>query len=262
MDREKPTPSWLMALGRHQPPARVELADGAYERGQILKHDFFACTTIYHGDDGRKAIVKIGRRASLIGLPMGWIGRLLTTRECCAYDRLGDLPAIPRFLGRVGAHGFAHAYIEGHPLRRGERVADDFFPKLRDALQTMHRRDSAYVDLEKCENVLVGDDGEPYLIDFQLAWILPRRYGGDLWPMTWIRRRLQQADLYHVVKLQRRTRPDQLTPEQITASYRKPWYVRWFGFVTRPVTLIRRRVLARIDPRPRGRERGRLDARF
>ena len=84
----------------------------------------------------------------------------------------------------------------------------------------------AYVDLEKCENVLVGDDGLPHLFDFQISWYWSRRWGGELLPLRVMRGWFQRGDRYHLIKLRRRTRPDQLSPEVLAASYRKPWYVR------------------------------------
>lgn len=250
-------PAFLLARGREGLPPRVELPGGSYQLERVFKHDFFAATALYRSPNDR-VVLKLGRRASFFGLPLGWIGRWHARHETRLYRALADLPAVPAFAGCYGRDGFAHRYIEGHPLARGEQVADDFFPRLRGALQIMHARGIAYVDLEKCENVLVGDDGQPYLIDFQIAWHWPWRWGGEVFPASWIRRRLQRADLYHMRKLQRRTRPDQLTAEELAATYRKPWYVRLHGMLTRPFTLARRRVLARIDPERKRGERGRI----
>ena len=82
------------------------------------------------------------------------------------------------------ATGIVREYIEGHPLARQERVPDAFHSRLRFQIDQLHARGMAYVDLEKCENVLVGDDGQPYLIDFQISWYLPARWGGELWPAS------------------------------------------------------------------------------
>lgn len=250
-------PSFLCALGRENLPAQVDLPTGTYALEKLFKHDFFAATALYGGPAGR-VIVKIGRKAGLFGLPLGWIGRWLAGHEAACLSELADLAAVPPMAGRVGRHGLAHVYLDGHPLRKGEQVPDDFFPQLRAALAEIHARGMAYVDLEKCENVIVGDDGRPYLVDFQIAWRVPRRWGGELAPLRWMRRRLQRADLYHVTKLQRRTRPDQLTAVELSASYAKPWYVRLHGLITRPFTLARRRLLNRLDPAERRGERGRL----
>ena len=174
---------------------------------------------------------------------------------------LADLEAVPRFVGMWGRGAMAHDFVPGHVLRKGERVPDDFFPRLHDAIRAMHARGMAYVDLEKCENVLVGEDGRPYLFDFQIAFRLPR-WARRFPPARWLLRRFQQGDLYHLTKLQRRTRRDQLSPEVLTASYRRPVYVHVHRWLTQPFQAMRRRVLRRLDPaRATGNrvERGRID---
>jgi hypothetical protein len=223
----------------------------------VFKNDFFAITALYERP-GHKVILKVQRQASFLLLPLGWIGRLLTARECAAFNHLADVRGVPRLIGSWGPTGLVREYVEGHPLARSMHVPDDFHAQLRSLIQQIHEHDMAYVDLEKCENVLVGEDGRPYLFDFQIAWYLPRRWGGELWPARMLRQWLQAADLYHLTKLQRRTRPDQLAAEQIEASYRRPWYVHLHRFVTWPFTWCRRRVLDRLDPRRKNGERGRV----
>jgi hypothetical protein len=189
---------------------------------------------------------------------MRWIGRLLAARECACFERLRGVEGIPALLGRWGPTGVVREYIDGEPLRRGARVADDFHARLRALVDTIHAHGMAYVDLEKAENVLVGGDGRPYLFDFQIAWYWPRRWGGELWPARAIRARFQQGDLYHLGKLQRRTRPDQLSAEDLAATYRRPAYVRAYRFATWPLLWMRRRLLDQIAPRRGDAERGRL----
>ena len=256
----KELPHSLRALGRDRLPDAITLPTGQFRFVRLFKHDFFAATALYEGSSG-KVVLKSGRTADFLGFPCSWIGRLLTRHEAGIYRRLGDLSAAPRFLGMWGKHGFVHEYIEGHPLRKGERVPDDFFQRLGDALDAMHGRGMAYVDLEKPENVIVGDDGQPYLIDFQISWHLPRRYGGALWPARFLLKCLQQADRYHLGKLQRRTRPDQLTLEQLAATYRKPWYIGLHRWLIRPALRFRRRVLERLDPQRLPGERGAIPQR-
>ncbi len=251
-------PAFLTALGRGKPPDTIEVGPDSYTLARVFKNDFFAITCLYHGQAG-KVVLKINRQAPLVGVPLGWIGCLLAAREEALYHRVEGIEGVPRFLGRWGAAGVVHEFIPGHPLERRECVPDDFHPRLRRIIEYMHRRQVAYVDLEKCQNVLVGDDRRPYLMDFQISWYWPRRWGGQLWPARLIRRRLQTGDLYHLVKLQRRTRPDQLTPEALAASYHRPSYMRLYGFLTRPVTLLRRAILTRLDLKRGEGERGRVD---
>jgi len=249
-------PPSLTALGRRSPPDRIEVQGRTFTLQKIFKNDFFAVTALYAGESG-KVILKLHRQASFLLVPLGWVGRLLTARECAALERLVNVPSVPELVGRWGPTGLVRQYIEGHPLARGDRVPNDFHARLRALVDGIHDHGMAYVDLEKGENVLVGDDGRPYLFDFQISWYLAPRWGGELWPARKVRQWLQAGDLYHLGKLQRRTRPDQLTAEERAATYRKPWQVRVYRFFTWPFTWCRRRVLSKLDSRPRHGERGR-----
>ncbi|MCH7872568.1 MAG: hypothetical protein IID33_12795 [Planctomycetes bacterium] len=238
----------LTALGGKPLPPEIEVSGHRYVQRRVFKDDFFAVTALYEGEAG-KVILKIQRQAPFLLIPMTWVGRWLVGRELSSFERLRGVEGIPEVIAPWGKTGMVRRYVEGHPLARGERVADDFHARLRSLIDTMHDRGMAYVDLEKSENVLVGEDGRPHLFDFQISWHLPRKRGGELWPMRVVRRWLQRGDLYHLRKLQRRTRPDQLSPEELALSYRRPWYVRVHRFVTYPFTFCRRLVLDRIDPR-------------
>jgi hypothetical protein len=255
----KQTPRWLTALGRRDLPQKVEVEGSSCTFRRVFKNDFFAVTALYEGGGG-KFILKVGRRAWLGPMPLAWIGRCLAAKEEACLRHLADLEGVPRFVGRWGPCGVIREYIDGHALKKGERVDEKFHDRLEELVRAIHRRQMAYVDLEKCENVLVGENGRPYLFDFQIAWYWPRRWGGDLWPVRWLRRRFQQADRYHLLKIKRRTRPDLLSPEALEASYRKPWYVRAHGLIVRPFTLGRRWFLGKVDPARRGSgERGQVE---
>ena len=231
--------------------------NGVVKLGTVFKDDFFAVTARYDGDGG-SVILKVNRQASLFGLPMRWVGRFLASREQACFRRLADVDGIPAFIARWDGTGVVRGFAAGHAMKKGEPVADDFHDRLTALIDAIHDRGMAYVDLEKCENVLVGEDGKPYLFDFQISWYVPKSWGGNLWPLRKIRGWFQNGDLYHLVKLHRRTRPDQLTQEQLEASYRRPWYVRVHRFVTWPLLWCRRRILDKIDPRRGDSERGRV----
>jgi len=257
---EKKKPRWLLALGREEPPAEIELSSGRYRLARIFKHDFFAFTARYAAlEEGADDVVlKIGRKAWLFILPLGFIGRLHAWHESRVFEQLQDLEVVPRFTGRWEKHGLTHAFVKGHELRKGDPVPDDFFERLERGLAAIHARDMAYVDLEKPENVLLGEDGRPYLFDFQIAWSWPRKAGGRLPPIVWMQRSFQRSDRYHLEKLKRRVRPDLMTAEELEASRLRPAHVRWYNRMTRPFTRLRRRVLNRIDPEKRRGERGRV----
>jgi len=229
---------------------------------RVFKNDFFAVTAMYESvfDGGvRRVLLKIHRDAWLGPLPMRWVGRILAAKEVGALTRLADVAGVPRLLGRFGHTGIIREYVEGTPMQKGVPVGDEFHEQLRSLVAEIHSRDMAYVDLEKCENVLVGVDGRPYLFDFQISWYVSPRWGGSLWPLSGLRRWFQHADRYHLLKLQRRTRRDQVSPEQLAASYHRPWYIRVHRILTWPFTWCRRKLLDRLDLRRRNGERGRVD---
>jgi len=243
--------SWLRALGSADMPVRIVLDGIEYRHVRTYKHDFFAATGLYESDCGR-AILKLGRTAPLFGLPMACLGRWLTGRELAIYRALDGVDGIPRCLGSWGETGMAHVFVEGHPLQRREWVDDEFFPALQRLLDELHQRGIAYTDLEKRENILVDTQGKPALIDFQIAWWWTadgnapgrrlQRWMPDRLGRLFLHK-LQAADRYHLLKHQRRHRPDGLTPEQIALSYRRGSYVEIHRRLFWPFTLVRRMVL-------------------
>jgi hypothetical protein len=256
--------TWLRALGAADMPAEFSLADGTYRHLRTFKHDFFAATGLYEGPSGR-VVLKLGRAKSLLGLPMAWLGQWAAEHECDMYRLAEGVPGVPRCFGRLGRTGFAHAFVEGHPLQRHEQVGDDFFPQLGRMLDALHARGMAYVDLEKRENILVGSDGKPWLIDFQISYpgpaldgVIRRNWGpGALHRVVprWLRQhllaRLQQGDGYHLLKHRRRHRPDTMSADEIATSYRVGAAVQLHRRLTRPLTLLRRGVLKQLTGRSR-----------
>ncbi|MGB0715599.1 MAG: hypothetical protein ACPGXK_06970 [Phycisphaerae bacterium] len=253
----KPTPSFLKALGRRPLPPSVTAKGKTYALVRVFKHDFFAATAEYEGDAG-KVLLKVGRQARCFGIPLRWVGRWLAKREMAALEKLAGVRGIPRLIDRWEDTGFVRDFVDGQPLAKGMHVRDEFHDELSGLVDVIHKHGMAYVDLEKCENVLVGDDGKPHLFDFQISWQWSRSWGGEFWPVRRLRRFFQNGDRYHLVKLKRRTRPDLMSPEALAASYRRPWTVRVHRFVTWPFTAVRRAVLNKIDPRAKRGERGRV----
>lgn len=224
-------------------PERIDVGDKWFAMEKSFKHDFFAATGLYQGDSGR-VVLKVGRQASLLGFPMRWTGRFLFRRESRLLKKTQHLDGIPALTGSWEDTGLIHEFIEGHPLTKGEAIADDFFPRLEALITAMHDLGIAYVDLEKRENVLVGDDGDPWLFDFQIAW---DRSG---WFLTrWILRILQRSDRYHLLKHWRRLRPDQLDASRLRESQSPPFWIAGHRLIFRPITRLRRYILVLLGAR-------------
>ncbi len=248
----RPRPPVLRALGADDPPAEIEAAGHFYCRSEILKHDSWAATAIYDGPAGR-IVCKFNRRQSVFGLPMRWLGRALARREGRFLKLLEDLPNVPNSCGPIRAQGkrlenaVGHAYVPGHPLGQKERVNDDFFPRLDRLLSEMHRRKMAYVDLHKAENIIVGEDGQPYLIDFQICMALSHRWPDTTEVAGWLLNLLQRSDNYCFRKRLCKCRPDLyalMAPGQ-KKDVRKdaPWWILLHRLIGKPFRAVRRRLL-------------------
>jgi hypothetical protein len=239
--------SFQRALGSRDLPEELALSDGPHTLLRTLQHSFFAATGLYEGPGGRK-LVKVGREASLLGLPMRWLGRWLARRELAMYEVCRGIEGVPTEYEVVTPTAFARPFVEGHPLERGERVGDGFFPRLRELLAEIHARDVAFVDLQKAENVLVDERGEPCLFDFQAAWHFPprgaRRGLARLVPGPLGRyalRRLQAADDFHVLKHWRRSRPDTIPAEELERTHHPGGWIRLHRVVHNRWRALRRR---------------------
>lgn len=248
--------SHLRALGPQGLPEEFRFNGSEYRLVQTFKHDFFAASGLYQGSTGQ-AVLKMGRCVSFLGLPTRWIGQWLVAREVRFYSQVQDLSGVPRLLGQINELAFAHEFVPGHNLNRHEPVNDEFFPSLTQLLDTLHARGIAYVDLEKRENIIVGDDAKPYLIDFQISWQWPWRIGQGGWLARWLFQRLANADRYHLGKHIRRCRPDQMLPGELEKSRRVGPLIRLHRMLFRPLTLLRRRILGHVE---RAREAARQEA--
>lgn len=256
----KPRPRLFRALGKSEPPRVIEIDGRLYDFEQCFKHDSWAATATYRAREDRPGgldhiVCKFNRTQSILGLPMGWLGRRLARREDRLLRRLSDLPNIPRACGQIRADGkplhtaVGHEFVPGHPMGTSERIDRDFFTELERLIAEMHRRGIAYVDLHKPENIIVGDDGRPYLIDFQICWSSAPGWRGRLWPARAWLRTLQRSDLYHLTKHVMRHTDDPENVDEDAIDRMRPWPNRVARMVGKPARFVRRRVLVLLGVR-------------
>jgi RIO-like serine/threonine protein kinase len=196
----------MRALGRRNLPETLSIDGVMWRLTRTHKHDFWAVTGFYQNDNGGRAVLKMGRTETFAGLPLEWVGRWLCRREMRFYNALAGLVNVPPVLGRVGTTGFVHEFVPGQPLSKDRAVPDGFFDQLMDLMLELHERGIAYVDANKPQNILLGDDGRPHLIDFQISFDVATF--GENWLGRWWLQRLKRTDIYHVLKHKRRMRPD------------------------------------------------------
>lgn len=241
-------PALFRALGRRQPPESIVVDGQRYSLSELYKHDSWAATALYEGEAGL-VIAKFNRQQRIGFIPMGWLGRWLARHEATLLAHLQDLPNIPRLLGpvkvdgKVATNAVARGYIMGHPMRAKEMLPAAFFEKLRDILDDVHAQNIAYMDLHKRENVIVGDDGEPYLIDFQVSYILPRGWWTRLTPLPWLLRLFQQSDRYHTVKHYAKHCLAGQTEGKEKVQAARPFWIKLHRWIAVPFRETRRRLL-------------------
>ena len=250
-------PALLRALGCNDPPEKVTVRGYVYRRVRILKHDSWAATAIYC--NRRKQIIcKFNRTQSIFGIPMAWAGRIVSAREAEFLRRLADIDLVPNDLNGVSIgrrrlpNAIARSYVEGEPFRVKEQVSPQFFTELRTLLAAMHARDIAYVDLHKRENIIVGRDGRPYLIDFQVSFALSRSWLGNNALAKLFLSKLQEIDIYHFNKHILRCLPETLTEEQRRQYRERPRFIRVHRKLTKPLRAMRRRLLVLLRVRKAG----------
>lgn len=220
---------------------------------QILKSDSFGRVERLEGPGGASALRRVACGGSLPG--SGLVARVLLRREARALAALEGLAGVPRLRehegamcapGQDGAVPSSKAvllreWVAGEPLHRAEALAQDFFDHLDALVGELHQRGVCHNDLHKEQNVMVGADGFPHLIDFQLASLHPR--GGRAFESR------VRDDLRHVQKHRRRYTRDGRGPASAGVEHgrgrglkRSPLALVWrrtgkplYNFVTRGV---------------------------
>jgi len=244
------------ACGRNGLPRQIVHAGTEYKLAGIFKHDFFAATAVYQADRREcaaedafpaKIVLKQSRQHNFFGLPMHWLGELICDHEVSILRRLEHVPGTPRFLGRYGRTALLYEYIEGENLKHAHKIPDHFFDRLGELLRHIHSKNIVYLDLNKQTNILVGPDGEPHLIDFQIALhIHPRSL---IWPAVSNRllSTLQQADIYHLLKHKRKLCPQQLSCEEFEKSRARTILINLHRAVATPLRKLRRWALRSLE---------------
>jgi predicted Ser/Thr protein kinase len=203
-----------------------------------LKNDAFARTWLVRMD-GRYWLRKEFRFRIPLGRLLTPLARRWARHEMEVGRVLAGIDGLPGVPVPLSETVFCRPWIEGrdlrHHLRAGGKLSDRFFDDLLAVVEQVHRRGVAYADLQKRDNIIVGSDGRPYLVDFQISH-LPYRGRSALRRAVseWWLRHSQADDLRHVYKHKRRLRPGLATPEERLLSERRS-----------PVSWLKRIVYAR-----------------
>jgi RIO-like serine/threonine protein kinase len=200
-------------------PAKPPVGRAAFTRADLalaplkrLSEGRWANAILYRYErDGRSWVVK--DFASRSFLVRNLIGRFLVWRESGWLKRVDGIAAAPHDAFRVDAYALAYRFVPGTSLRltATTALALDFFPRLEDGIRQVHARAGlAHLDLRNAHNILVTDDGEPSLLDFQSCL-------GTRWLPPPLRRFAERIDLAAIYKHWAKRSPDTLGPERAAA---------------------------------------------
>lgn len=198
-----------------------------------LKRDLFGAVLRLRapgavGDDSQ-----VQRDTTQAARGVRWFARRLAAREARALHVLRRVPAgVPRLVSWDGRR-LVRSWLPGVPLQQAANVDPGYFREALRLLRRLHAAGLVHNDLAKEPNWLVDPDGQPALVDFQLA-MRPRRRGR-------LFRMLAHDDLRHLLKHKRTYCPEHLTARQrAILARRSPLAATWartgkpvYRFVTR-----------------------------
>ena len=151
--------------------------------------------------------------------PMRNLRRAMLRREFRIYERLAGIDGVPACYGLWRGRDLLLEYVAGESLRAIHNTPADpaeFYRQLLALIQALHQAGVAHADLKRKNNILVGPDGSPWLIDFGTAVLRPD--GGSPWG-RWLFRQARRIDLNAWVKLKYDGVYENLAPED-RALYR------------------------------------------
>jgi len=169
--------------------------------------------------NGKRAVVKDYRVNGFVFRNI--IGRFLIWREKKAYMKLRGIRGIPECYGSTGGLALMIQEVKGRiveGLEHSMRLEEDFFLRLQKLLEFVHRRGVAHCDLKRAGNIMLGDDGNPYIIDWSSA-IFKNEFG--IYPLSLIYRRFLVDDLNGIIKLRLRHRPESVKPHELKRYYHR-----------------------------------------
>ena len=170
-------------------------------------------------ENGVRAIIKDYSTNSF--LYRNTIGRFLVWRETKAYRRLAGLKGIPTLYRAIGGLALVIEEIPGknmEGLEKEEKLSEVFFKEIHRLVDSVHRQGLAHCDLKRAPNILLGNDGSPYIVDWS-ASISQREF--RFFPINLIYRRFLQDDINGIIKIQLRHCPDAVSPEHKRRYYHR-----------------------------------------
>jgi len=184
------------------------LREGLAQSKASLGEGYQAAVYRYRGPSGEYVIKKAHdspfRRS---------FGEAAIRREERIYRRLGGIPGIPHCMGLIDGRYLVLEYVPGDSFRKLQQDLGNrelFFQRLLTTLRGMHAAGVAHGDLKRKDNILVGPNQTPFVIDFGVACV--RKADGNAWN-RFLFKSVMQADYNAWIKHKYRGKPEPLSAE-------------------------------------------------
>jgi len=168
---------------------------------KLLKNDLFGQILLISDADGQCIL----RDASSANPWIRPLARWLMNREAKALAVLDGLDGTPSLLEAKRLF-LRRSFLQGDAMQDARPTNAAYFRSAAKLLRRMHRLGIVHNDLAKEPNWLVTPDGEPAILDFQMASFRPRR--------DFLFRILAREDIRHLLKHKRTYRPDLLSKRE------------------------------------------------
>jgi predicted Ser/Thr protein kinase len=175
---------------------------------QFLSRGYQGVVSLRDTDAGQVVVKQAMGRGLVL-----WLRRMMLRREFAAYQRLANVPGVPRCLGMEADRRLLLEFLEGEPFRETAAALTDrqrFFSELLGSILALHAAGVAHADLKRRGNILISPAGSPVLLDFGSA-VLQSKHGG--WLNGMLFRQVCRMDLNAWVKLKYRRRYDLISAE-------------------------------------------------
>ena len=171
------------------------------DKQKLLKKDLFG-RILFVTDADRRYILRDASTAAPWIRPLA---RWLLGREASALAVLEGLDGTPSLL-QADRLELRRSYLEGEAMQIARPTDSGYYRSAAKLLRHVHRLGIVHNDLAKEPNWLVMPNGEPAILDFQMASFRPQR--GFLF------RIMGREDIRHLLKHKRTYRPDLLSKRE------------------------------------------------
>tara|TARA_Y100001001_G_scaffold119548_1_gene117532 strand:+ start:3018 stop:3746 length:729 start_codon:yes stop_codon:yes gene_type:complete len=162
--------------------------------------------------DGQSFLIK---RTNKIGVFTRRVSEHFIQHEYKIYQRLEDIAGIPKCYGLSDDGSLILEYIDGSSYREKEYILenrDQFFIDLLALILSIHKAGVSHGDLKRKDNILVGENDQPYLIDFGTAMSLNSK---NKFIKRWLYNFSKQTDLNAWIKHKYSRQYDQITEDDL-----------------------------------------------